>query len=98
MTTVTCIAFPSAPLGKEEEVAKHFLDLATATRGEPGCLTFIVHRNAKIGNRFAGFEQFKDHAAFVAHGKYEHTTSFIKWLDEIGGILQYEFWTQYDNA
>jgi quinol monooxygenase YgiN len=98
MTTVTCIAFPTAPLGKEQEVAKRFLELAKATRTEAGCMTFIVHRNAKIGNRLAAFEQFKDQAAFEEHGKFEHTTSFIKWLADIGGILQYEFWTQYDEA
>lgn len=98
MSLVTCIAFPSAPLGKEDEVAERFLALATETRKEPGCLGFVVHRNVKIGNRFAAFEQFRDHAAFVEHGKFRHTIDFIQWLEEIGGILQYEFWNQYDNA
>jgi quinol monooxygenase YgiN len=98
MTTITCIAFPTAPLGKEQEVARRFLELAKATRAEPGCLTFLVHRNAKIGNRLAAFEEFKDQAAFEAHGKYEHTTTFIQWLSDIGGILQFEFWTRYEQA
>lgn len=97
MTMVTCIAFPTAPVGKEREVGERLLALAAATRAEPGCLQFIVHRNVKIGSRYAAFEQFKDQAAFEAHGKYEHTTSFIKWLPDIGGVLQYEFWEKIDS-
>lgn len=98
MTMVICIAFPTAPVGKEQEVARRFLELAKATRAEPGCVTFLVHKNAKIGNRLAAYEQFRDQAAFEEHGKYEHTTAFIKWLADIGGILQYEFWTTYEDA
>lgn len=97
MALITCIAFPSAPLGKEKEVGDRFLALAEATRAEPGCIDFIVHRNVKIGNRYAAFEQFRDQAAFEEHGKYAHTTEFISWLDSIGGILQYEFWDRIDG-
>lgn len=97
MAIVTCIAFPTAPLGKEKEVADRFLALAEATRAEAGCMEFIVHRNVKIGNRYAAFEQFRDQAAFEEHGRQAHTREFISWLDSIDGLLQYEFWDRIDG-
>lgn len=97
MSMVTCIAFPIAPVGKEKEVEERFLALGAATRAEEGCLEFIVHRHTKIGSRFAAFERFRDQAAFEAHGKLAHTKDFIGWLDDIGGVLQYEFWDHIDK-
>lgn len=96
MEKVTCIAFLTAPVGLEAELAKRFCALAEATRLEPGCQNFIVHRNVRIGNRFAAFEQFRDQDAFAEHGKLAHTVDFIRWLESVGGVLQHEFWSEYE--
>jgi quinol monooxygenase YgiN len=38
-----------------------------ATRAEPGCLSFEVHRSSADPVRFAVHEVFRDKAAFEAH-------------------------------
>ncbi|KKB60968.1 hypothetical protein WM40_26010 [Robbsia andropogonis] len=94
MKPITVIAFPLAPVGKEAELAKQFEILVAATRNEPGCLSFTAHRHGQISNRFAVFEKFRDQAAFDAHLEYPHTKAFVKWIQENGAVLNFEFWDE----
>ncbi|WP_322041254.1 putative quinol monooxygenase [Burkholderia diffusa] len=94
MKPVTVIAFPVAPPGKEGELAAQFEVLVPATRAEPGCVTFTVHRHPQIANRFAVYEKFCDQAAFDAHLQYAHTRAFVEWLQASGSVLHYEFWSE----
>ena len=53
---VTWMARP----GHEDEVAGIFGKLQAASRQEPGCLMYIVHRHRTDATRFFIYEQYRD--------------------------------------
>ena len=65
---VTWMAKP----GHEEEVAKIFRKLTVASRQEPGCLMYLVHRHKTDPKRFFIYEQYRDDAAIEAHRNSAH--------------------------
>jgi len=65
---VTWMANP----GHEDEVAGIFKKLTTASRQEPGCLMYLVHRHKTDQQRFFIYEQYRDDAALDAHRKSAH--------------------------
>jgi quinol monooxygenase YgiN len=78
---VTWIAKP----GHEDEVAGIFSKLQTASRQEPGCLMYIVHRHRTDARRFFIYEQYRDDAALEAHRKSAHFQEYaINALQDIG--------------
>lgn len=78
---VTWMAKP----GHEDEVAGIFGKLQTASRQEPGCLMYIVHRHRTDSTRFFIYEQYRDEAALEAHRKSPHFQQYaIAALKAIG--------------
>ena len=78
---VTWMAKP----GHEDEVAGIFGKLQTASRQEPGCLMYIVHRHRTDATRFFIYEQYRDDAALEAHRKSPHFQEYaINALKDIG--------------
>ena len=78
---VTWVASP----GKEAEVAEIFCKLEQASRHEPGCLMYIVHRHRTDHGRFFIYEQYVDDAALEAHRKSPHFQEYaVKALSCIG--------------
>ncbi len=78
---VTWMAKP----GHEDEVAEIFGKLQTASRQEPGCLMYIVHRHRTDATRFFIYEQYRDDAALEAHRKSPHFQEYaINALKDIG--------------
>lgn len=78
---VTWVANP----GHEEKVAAIFAKLQTASRQEPGCLMYIVHRHLDDARHFFIYEQYRDDAALQAHRESAHFQEFaIKALKDIG--------------
>ena len=65
---VTWVAKP----GKEAEVANIFRKLEEASRQEPGCLMYVVHRHRTDPRRFFIYEQYRDDAALEAHRQSPH--------------------------
>jgi len=65
---VTWVANP----GKETQVDAIFRKLEEASRQEPGCLMYIVHRHRTDPARFLIYEQYRDDAALDAHRKSSH--------------------------
>jgi len=65
---VTWVANP----GHEEEVAETFRKLQAASRQEPGCLMYIVHRQVDNPARIFIYEQYRDSAALEAHRSSPH--------------------------
>jgi quinol monooxygenase YgiN len=65
---VTWMANP----GHEEQVAEIFRKLETASRQEPGCLLYIVHRHKEDPRHIFIYEQYKDEAALAAHRNSPH--------------------------
>lgn len=58
--------------GEEEKVAKWFRSLEAASRNEPGCLMYNVHRHKDDARVFLVYEQYKDDAALEAHRQSPH--------------------------
>ena len=78
---VTWMAKP----GHEDEVAGIFGKLRTASRQEPGCLMYIVHRHRTDSRRFFIYEQYRDDAALEAHRRSSHFQEYaIDALKNIG--------------
>jgi autoinducer 2-degrading protein len=78
---VTWIANP----GHENEVAVIFQKLQAASREEPGCLMYNVHRHVDDTRHFFIYEQYRDAAALEAHRNSPHFQEYaVKALQNIG--------------
>ena len=87
---VTWVAHP----GHEAEVAGIFGKLETASRQEPGCLLYIVHRHRDNPARFFIYEQYRDEAALQAHRDSPHFQEYaVKALADIGERVEGELYT-----
>jgi quinol monooxygenase YgiN len=64
--------------GHEAEVAEVFKKLTEASRTEPGCVMYLVHRHKTEPRRFFIYEQYKDDAALEAHRAAPHFLQFAK--------------------
>jgi quinol monooxygenase YgiN len=58
--------------GKEEEALGYLRELIPASREEPGCRMYVVHRGKDDPQRFFIYEQYDDEAAFEAHKNSPH--------------------------
>jgi quinol monooxygenase YgiN len=67
-----------AKVGRENEVAGIFTKLTEASRKEPGCSMYVVHRHKTEPRRFFIYEQYKDDAALEAHRAAPHFLQFAK--------------------
>ena len=70
---VTWMANP----GHENEVAQIFSKLQAASRKEPGCLMYIVHRHKTDQRRFFIYEQYRDDDAREAHRQSPHFQEYV---------------------
>jgi quinol monooxygenase YgiN len=71
--------------GHENEVAEIFTKLQAASRQEPGCLMYIVHRHKDDPRHFFIYEQYRDDAALQAHRDSPHFQEYaVKALKDIG--------------
>ena len=61
-----------AQAGKEQEVLAVFSRLGAASRKEPGCRMYVVHKDRDDGRRFFVYEQYDDEAALQAHRDSAH--------------------------
>ena len=71
--------------GHENEVSVIFGKLQAASRQEPGCLMYLVHRHTEDPRRFFIYEQYRDAAALEAHRNSPHFQEYaVKALRNIG--------------
>ena len=77
---VTWVANP----GHEEELTDIFRKLQDASRREPGCLLYVVHRHRTDPARFFIYEQYRDDQALQAHRDSHHFRQYaLEALKEI---------------
>jgi quinol monooxygenase YgiN len=62
--------------GLEEEAIPLFRKLTAATRAEPGCRTYQVHRSKSDPRRFFLYELYDDQAAVDAHRASPHFAEY----------------------
>ena len=63
---------------REAEVAELFRKLTAASRKEPGCLMYQVHRHKDDPRRFFNYEQYRDDAALEAHRQTPHFLEYAR--------------------
>lgn len=63
---------------REAETAALFAKLTEASRKEPGCVMYQVHRHKTEARRFFIYEQYKDDAALEAHRASPHFLQYAK--------------------
>ena len=87
-----------AKAGHEAQVAKIFGKLQTASRQEPGCLMYIVHRHRTDARRFFIYEQYRDDAALQAHRESPHFLQYaVGALKDIGERKEGELYEPISN-
>jgi quinol monooxygenase YgiN len=67
-----------AKQGREAEVVGVFSKLTEASRKEPGCVVYQVHRHKTDPRRFFIYELYKDDAALEAHRATPHFLQHAK--------------------
>ncbi|MEW4570601.1 putative quinol monooxygenase [Tautonia sp. JC769] len=63
--------------GREQDAIAFFRDLIPATRAEPGCRMYLVHRSTTDPRRFFLYEQYDDQAALDAHRAAPHFAQYV---------------------
>ena len=69
--------------GKEAAFISVASVLVEATRKEPGCLFYTLYQSPLDTKQFIFYEEYKDQAAFDAHGNSEHFKTFAGTLGDI---------------
>lgn len=64
--------------GREDEAVGLFKQLTAATRTEPGCRLYQVHRSLDDPRRFFIYEQYDDQVALDAHRATPHFEQYAK--------------------
>jgi quinol monooxygenase YgiN len=66
-----------AKRGEEEVVRDLLTRVAKASRAEPGCLLFWIHRPVDDAGAFFLYEQYENEAAFQAHAASDHVREIV---------------------
>jgi quinol monooxygenase YgiN len=69
--------------GEEGHAAKLAGELAAASRQEAGCEAYVPCRDPEDAGSFLIYEQYRDQAAFEAHGASEHFQRLA-----VGGLFE----------
>jgi quinol monooxygenase YgiN len=68
----TLVARMTTREGEEERAQELIRRLGEASRQEPGVVHYIAHQDPEDPRVFLMYEQYRDKAAFEAHGQTEH--------------------------
>jgi quinol monooxygenase YgiN len=77
-SAVCAVAKLTALPGHEDEVQRLVRSVAQATRQEPGCRAYRVHRAKAQPNMVVVYEEWASPAAMAAHQKTPHMGAFKK--------------------
>jgi autoinducer 2-degrading protein len=66
-----------AKRGEEDAVLDLLQRAAAASRQEPGCLLFLIHRSPEDAGTFFLYEQFASEEAFTAHTESAHFKELV---------------------
>jgi quinol monooxygenase YgiN len=83
--SVRMIATMKAREGKSDELRSVLEELVEASRGEEGCLQYVLLENAEDSSEFTFIEEWRDDAALAAHAQSEHFKSGSARLKELLG-------------
>lgn len=75
MSFIATVTYRCAP-GKQKELESVFAQLGAATRAEPGCTGYRLHRDREDPSGYFLLESYVDEAAYRAHQASPH---FQRW-------------------
>jgi (4S)-4-hydroxy-5-phosphonooxypentane-2,3-dione isomerase len=85
--------------GKEEEAVGYLRELIPASRKEPGCRMYVVHRGKEDPRMFFIYEQYDDEAALEAHRNSSHFQRYGKnGLQTIAATREPRLYVPLDEA
>ncbi len=82
---VNVLVWLRAKKGKEAPLERQLKSLVTASRNEPGCLVFALHRSAAHPGDFFLHEIWSSESAL---GDHRQTAHFKRWAGVQGAILE----------
>ena len=82
--------------GNEDRVAEIIPELARASREEPGCELYIPCHDPDDPRSYLFYEQYRDRAAFEAHGASEHFQRLA--AGEMFGLMESRERTFYETV
>ena len=85
MSFVLVVHMKAKP-GENARAAELAQELAAESRREPGCELYIPCRDPEDPRSFVFYEQYRDKAAFEAHGASEHFRTLA--VGELWGLLE----------
>jgi quinol monooxygenase YgiN len=71
------VAHWTALPGEEKEVEQVLQQLASASRAEPGCITYSAHRSVDDPTQYLIYERYTDEAAFQRHIESDHFQALV---------------------
>ena len=81
--------------GQEDRAFELIGQLTEASRGEPGVVHYIAHRDAEDSRKFMIYEHYRDKAAFEEHGQTEHFKTLA--AGELFGLMEERERTFYET-
>jgi quinol monooxygenase YgiN len=80
------VARMTAREGEQDRAAELIDQLTEASSAEPGNIYYIPHRDPENPRAFMLYEQYRDEAAFEAHGQTEHFQTLA--AGELFGLME----------
>lgn len=80
MEKLILIAYINANPGFEEEVKNETIVLATETRKEPGCESFLIHTRNDSPRTIVFYEIYSSEEAFQKHKAFAYAKRFFEFL------------------
>ncbi len=78
MNILTNLAFIRAKAGRSDDLGQGLLGLVAASRAEPGCLCYEVHRSNDDADLWMVYENWRSAEDLAAHFSLPHMQAFIK--------------------
>ena len=90
---ITIFAHMTCKPGTEQlfiEASEWFI---AATRAEPGCVEFHLHRRLDDPTQFAWYENFADQAAIDAHVASDHVKRWFELVSQHDAVNEYALYS-----
>jgi quinol monooxygenase YgiN len=74
--------------GQGEEAAAQLQKLVAPTRSEPGCVTYLLHRDPQDPANFMFYEEFENQNALEAHAQTSHFQEWVAYQAAHKGLIE----------
>ena len=91
---ITIVAHMQCVPGTEPEIMDAARWFIAATRAEPGCVEFDLHRQLNDPTKFVWYENFVDQEAVDAHVASDHVARWFELIKCLGAQNAYALYSQ----